>query len=666
MRIPKKDTTKLNYVTQDTMDNNPELRVPQHETKDKKLKLLNSGTVSMDVDIDKVGYYQGESIQVFATIQNNSSRDIRPKFCLYSKQSFFARRLLTKDLVKEVQQKVTQGPSVAPPPAASDFGVGAYGNAQPPIYCPMPYALRPTRTTIYPSTARGHDSSFSSSILSSTEGDTMTIQNFSIEYDAINSKNIFSTGDKIKGRIVLEVSKKIQVQALIFRAQGQAKVCWSEQRGQYVHMVYMSKEKYYNVEQHILPTRPHGTDVIGPGKHVFPFSFKITESNLPSTFKSSVGKIVHKLKAELKQSMKMTKTAKTHITFVSPADMNIPGLLEPQHGSKDKTISAFGSGTVAMDVNIERLGYWQGEALKVTVEIQNQSSRMVKPKLIFYKAKSHFAQGRRRMTTSNILKEKCDPVESGCSKTVRKTITIPQELPCSILNCSIIRLEYRLKAGVPAQGKTLSIIRLEYRLKAGVPAQGKTLSIIRLEYRLKAGVPAQGKTLSIIRLEYRLKAGVPAQGKTLSIIRLEYRLKIRLDIKFAINPEIELPIVVLPEKSSHMAPSNKSKEDETLAQPTSGTASSLSQAPAGRAQAPAGRAPAPAGRAPAPAGRAPAPSGRAQAPAGRAGRAQAPAGRAQAPVRYPPAAASASDDPPPHGADALYPSYSHVDRHSLL
>uniref|UniRef100_A0AAV2MS06 Arrestin-like N-terminal domain-containing protein n=1 Tax=Knipowitschia caucasica TaxID=637954 RepID=A0AAV2MS06_KNICA len=188
----------------------------------------------------------------------------------------------------------------------------------------------------------------------------MTIQNFSIEYDAINSKNIFSTGDNINGRIVLEVSKEIQVQALIFRAQGQANVCWHEQHGQNVHMVYTSKEKYYNVEHHILPTRPYGTDVIGPGKHVYPFSFKIPESNFPSTFKSSVGKIVHKLKAELKQSMKMTKMAKTHITFVSPADMNIPGLLEPQHGSRDKTISAFGSGTVAMDVNIERLGYWQG------------------------------------------------------------------------------------------------------------------------------------------------------------------------------------------------------------------------------------------------------------------------------------------------------------------
>ncbi|KAJ0067504.1 hypothetical protein NL108_007986, partial [Boleophthalmus pectinirostris] len=119
MRIPKKDATKLNYVTQDIMDYNPELKEPQHETKDKKLKLFNSGTVSMDVDLEKMGFYQGESIKIFAAIQNNSSRDIKPKFVVYSKHSFFAggkRRLHTKDLIKEVgapippssSQKVTQ------------------------------------------------------------------------------------------------------------------------------------------------------------------------------------------------------------------------------------------------------------------------------------------------------------------------------------------------------------------------------------------------------------------------------------------------------------------------------------------------------------------------------------------------------------------------------
>lgn len=199
MRIPSRDHEKLNYVTQDTMDHNPELKEPQHESKDKKLKWLNSGTVSMDVNIEKAAFYQGESIKIFAAIQNNSSREIRPKFCVYCKHSFFARgkrRLHTRDLVKEVgagippssSRKVTHlltiptdmEPSIlnceilkaehrlrvyldvkyasdpeikfpivilralqfpASGAAASDFGLGASGNT--PAYSPMPYAPPP-------------------------------------------------------------------------------------------------------------------------------------------------------------------------------------------------------------------------------------------------------------------------------------------------------------------------------------------------------------------------------------------------------------------------------------------------------------------------------------------------------------------------------------------
>lgn len=48
---------------------------------------------------------------------------------------------------------------------------------------------------------------------------------------------------------------------------------------------------------------------------------------LPSSFKSTIGKIIHKLKAELKQSMKLTKKAKVHFSFVSKPDMEIPGIM---------------------------------------------------------------------------------------------------------------------------------------------------------------------------------------------------------------------------------------------------------------------------------------------------------------------------------------------------
>lgn len=57
----------------------------------------------------------------------------------------------------------------------------------------------------------------------------------------------------------------------------------------------------------------------------------VLDRKLPSSFKTSVGKVVHKLRAELKQSMKLTKKAKVHFAFVSKADMDIPGLMVRNH-----------------------------------------------------------------------------------------------------------------------------------------------------------------------------------------------------------------------------------------------------------------------------------------------------------------------------------------------
>ncbi|XP_061585004.1 arrestin domain-containing protein 3-like [Cololabis saira] len=274
----------------------------------------------------------------------------------------------------------------------------------------------------------------------------MTIKTFQIEYDAINDKNTFTNGDTINGRIILEVSKETRIESLVFMAEGKANVCWHEQHGQHHHHVYWSNEKYYSIKDHILrESRQDGTEVIGKGRHVFPFSFNIPDRKMPSTFKTSIGKIVHKIKAELKQSMKLTKKTKVHFTFISNADMDTPGLMEPQHNSKDKSL-AFGSGNVSMDIYTKRMGYRQGENLHVTVEINNRSSRSAKAKFVFYEKKSYFAQGRRRVHTQNIVKGKIDAADSASGKSAAtEVIPIPGHLPSSILNCSIIKLEYRLK-----------------------------------------------------------------------------------------------------------------------------------------------------------------------------------------------------------------------------
>uniref|UniRef100_A0A8C5N6D5 Arrestin domain-containing protein 3-like n=1 Tax=Gouania willdenowi TaxID=441366 RepID=A0A8C5N6D5_GOUWI len=275
----------------------------------------------------------------------------------------------------------------------------------------------------------------------------MTIKNFFIEYDAINNDNVFTNGDEIKGRIILETSKEMKIQALVFTAKGKARVVWHEHYGQNQHRVYWANEKYYEVKHHILrEARQDGSEVIRQGRHVFPFTFRIPHKRIPSSFKSSIGKINHKLKAELKQSMKLTKTTKTYFTFVSKGDMDTAGLLDPQYGCKDKKVKVFGSGTMCLDVHTNKMGYQQGEVLQIMAEIKNNSNRSVKPKFTLYEKKSFLAQGHRKLNIQDILKDKAEAVEpSSSTKTMTKTITIPTELPPSILNCSIIKLEYRLK-----------------------------------------------------------------------------------------------------------------------------------------------------------------------------------------------------------------------------
>lgn len=142
----------------------------------------------------------------------------------------------------------------------------------------------------------------------------MTVTNFSIEYDSVNSSNTFTNGDIINGRIIVEVSKQTTISSLVFIGKGEARVRWSEHYGQYYHHVYWQNEKYYEIKHHLLresrqdgevlkPLMFHtfqpvswwwgdrslhqaayfcillspGTEVINKGRHVFPFSFQIPD-----------------------------------------------------------------------------------------------------------------------------------------------------------------------------------------------------------------------------------------------------------------------------------------------------------------------------------------------------------------------------------------------------
>lgn len=286
------------------------------------------------------------------------------------------------------------------------------------------------------------------------------MKSLQVSYNPINKENTFTCGDCVSGHVTLEVTKDYEIDSLYIKFKGKADVQWSERYGQ-TTVVYHSKDKYFSVKHYFVRDKDHKDDnqtllttqvgdtyssVVAPGTHVYPFSFQIPFQDMPSSFKGYAGKIVYLLEASLGRSMMLDKKDTTKINFVSKADPSFnPDLMRPQHETKDKKMKLFTSGTVAMDVDLEKSGFCQGEGLKVLACIHNNSSRVIKPKYCVYRKHSFFAKGRRKVSTKDLLKEVGEPIPPSANEKVTRVIAIPHDAEPSILNCSIIKVEYRLR-----------------------------------------------------------------------------------------------------------------------------------------------------------------------------------------------------------------------------
>ncbi|XP_046904084.1 arrestin domain-containing protein 3-like isoform X3 [Hypomesus transpacificus] len=273
---------------------------------------------------------------------------------------------------------------------------------------------------------------------------TMTIKQFQLDYDTVNSRGTFSAGDALSGRVTVKVSKVTKVQCFWIKIKGKAEVMWSDQDGQ-SPVLHCNKKRYFCFEQIILQERGgDGSEIIAPGKHVYPFTFQIPKTNMPSSFKGKWGQITYSLKAKLTRTIWMVYKVKKEFTFVSKSDLPITilGLKEPQRGTK---MSFLPFGIVTMNVISEKMGFIQGEAFEVQVEVHNSSTRTVTPKIYLDEKQTFLAETKGNVHTNEIQLGACDPVPASSSLAVSRVLTIPSHLHPTVFNCSLIKVEYRLK-----------------------------------------------------------------------------------------------------------------------------------------------------------------------------------------------------------------------------
>lgn len=83
-----------------------------------------------------------------------------------------------------------------------------------------------------------------------------------------------------------------------------------------------------------------------------------------------------------------------------------------------------------------------GDALCVTLIVNNLSGRKVRPKFTLYDQQMFTAQHETLTVSNKIMRKRCEVVKPKTLETVTAKFGISKNLPPSALNCSIIKLRY--------------------------------------------------------------------------------------------------------------------------------------------------------------------------------------------------------------------------------
>ncbi|XP_070760284.1 arrestin domain-containing protein 3a isoform X2 [Enoplosus armatus] len=285
------------------------------------------------------------------------------------------------------------------------------------------------------------------------------VKSFTVSYDCLNDSNVpvFSSGDCVSGRVIIEVTGEIRVKSLKIHAKGFAKVRWTESRNAGSNTAYTqnyTEEVEYLNHKDILIGHERGLTTIHSGRHEYAFSLELPQTPLATSFEGKHGSVRYWVKAELHRPWLLPMKTKKEFTVFEHIDINTPLLLSPQAGTKDKTLCCWfcTSGPISLSAKIERKGYTPGESIQIFAEIENCSSRMVVPKAAIYQTQTFYAKGKMKEVKQLVANLRGESLSSGKTETWSgKMLKIPPVSP-SILDCSIIRVEYSLMVYVDIPG----------------------------------------------------------------------------------------------------------------------------------------------------------------------------------------------------------------------
>uniref|UniRef100_A0A182M640 Arrestin C-terminal-like domain-containing protein n=1 Tax=Anopheles culicifacies TaxID=139723 RepID=A0A182M640_9DIPT len=271
----------------------------------------------------------------------------------------------------------------------------------------------------------------------------------------------YQSGQQVTGQVQIKLTEPKKFNEITLKIIGVTNVKWTQKRGQgrQRRTVYYTANRDHLASMKVLVGSTGGNPTELPaGEHIYEFACELP-AQLPTSFEGSYGHCRYTAQVVMDRPWKFNLTYKVGFTVIQPRDLNLqsPSIRLPSR-MEDARVFCCGiwrTKPLFVRVTVPCTGYVPGQAIPLTIDLNNQSSRIIEGvnmKLlqeITYRAEYPAARIRREVHT--IVKHIGDGVASEALIQYKQRLVVPTVIPtCGDLN--IISVAYRLHITVRVTG----------------------------------------------------------------------------------------------------------------------------------------------------------------------------------------------------------------------
>lgn len=262
----------------------------------------------------------------------------------------------------------------------------------------------------------------------------------------LDSTNYF-LGSTVQGKLLVSVDKPKKYHSISVKFWGEAKVQWQENSN-----TYRNSKVYANNQVTVWKLENSFAGELPAGQRYFPFSFQLPHDTPPSS-EHSCGHVRYTIEAKIFQRgvlNSMTKSnhiARSVLNVMDPSDV-LSRYREPVTLERSQSLNfiCFKFGCVSAKVSVPRTGFFPGEVVPATINLNNQSSRRIRVITTMIKIERFTSrQGRKKVLTDTIARTDSSSINPRLNFSYEdRSLIFPPYTPASLSSCSFISVEYFL------------------------------------------------------------------------------------------------------------------------------------------------------------------------------------------------------------------------------